>query len=56
VSGACQLLANRIGADNARVEVAARDSQLMVDADNQRCEQILVNLLQTALDATTGRP
>lgn len=56
VTGACQLLANRIGADTARVEVAATDPQLMVEADNQRCEQILVNLLQNALDATTGRP
>ncbi len=55
VGGALQLLSNRITASGTRVDFNSGEQNLRAAADPQRCEQILVNLLQNALDATAGQ-
>ncbi len=55
IGGALLLLSDRITQTGTRIDRSDPDSGLAVQADLQRCEQILVNLLQNALDAAGER-
>ena len=55
ISGALLLLSGRIAQSGTRIDRSAAAPGLMVLADLQRCEQILVNLLQNALDAAAAQ-
>ncbi|HEU0220951.1 MAG TPA: ATP-binding protein [Paracoccaceae bacterium] len=56
IDGALALLAGRIRDAGVRIERGPRAEALRVTAGRIRLEQILVNLLQNALDALRGRP
>ncbi len=54
IDGALLLLSNRIVASRVRIVRPGLRGDMLVAADAQRCEQVFVNLLQNALDATAG--
>jgi len=56
IDGALLLLSDRIAVSGTLIARSAPNAGLAVAADIARCEQILVNLLQNALDALGGRP
>ncbi len=55
IDGALLLLSDRIAQTNTRIDRSAAAAPLAVQADLQRCEQILVNLVQNALDAAADQ-
>lgn len=55
IGGALLLLSDRIAQTGTQIDRHGTDAGLTVEADLQRCEQILVNLLQNALDTAAGR-
>lgn len=56
IDGALLLLSNRIVAAEVQIVRTGQGGNTLVAADAQRCEQVFVNLLQNALDATAGQP
>ena len=55
IAGALLLLSGRITQTGTQIDRSVTHPGLAVQADMQRCEQILVNLLQNALDAAGER-
>lgn len=55
IGGALLLLSDRITQTGTQIDRRAAAPGLIVQADLQRCEQILVNLLQNALDAAADQ-
>ncbi len=55
IDAALLLLSNRIVAAQVQIVRSGLSGNTMVAADAQRCEQVFVNLLQNALDATAGQ-
>ncbi len=55
IGGALLLLSDRIAQTGTQIDRLDTAAGLAVEADLQRCEQILVNLLQNALDTAAGR-
>jgi len=56
IDGALSLLSGRVREAGVAVIIPSRDPSFRVMASRIRLEQILVNLLQNALDALRGRP
>ncbi|KQT49181.1 ATPase [Methylobacterium sp. Leaf456] len=56
VRGSLEVLGGRASESGIRLDVAALPPDLAVLGDGPRLEQVVVNLVQNALDAVTGRP
>jgi two-component system C4-dicarboxylate transport sensor histidine kinase DctB len=56
IDGALLLIGDRLRASGAALERSGEVAGLCVVADRVRLEQVLINLLQNALDALDGRP
>lgn len=56
IDGALLLIGDRFRAVGATLERAGDETGLRVVADRVRLEQVLINLIQNALDALDGRP
>jgi two-component system C4-dicarboxylate transport sensor histidine kinase DctB len=56
VDGALLLIGDRVRAVGARIERTGEQAGVEVVADRVRLEQVVINLLQNALDALDGRP
>jgi C4-dicarboxylate-specific signal transduction histidine kinase len=54
IQNSMQIVAHRIRKTDVAVDVRAADENLCVRADGPRLEQVLINLLSNAIDATAG--
>jgi C4-dicarboxylate-specific signal transduction histidine kinase len=54
IQNSMQIVAHRIRKTEVAIDVSATDENLCVHADAPRLEQVLINLLSNAIDATVG--